>query len=112
MFYGVYVIRDTGSEECCLPFFVQTDVVAKRQFVGTLRTLPPSCRSDFQLEKIGEYDSQNQELNDNGSCQILSIGSDDDIKKMMELDIPFYARGGIDRAPVSAPLSSKDGSHE
>ena len=81
-------------------------VIATRQFASTLRTLPPSCRGDFALEHIGTYDHKNQELSD-GSCELISIGSDDDIKRMIELDTPFYARGNIDSAPVSTPEVSK-----
>ena len=107
MIYGVYVIRDNGSGDCSLPFFVQNSVIARRQFASTLRTLPPSCRGDFALEHIGTYDNQNQELSDGFSCELISIGSDDDIKRMIELDTPFYARGNIDSAPVSMSEASK-----
>lgn len=103
MYFRIYVIRDNGSEETCLPFFAQSDVVAKRQFCSTLRTLPPSCRSDFQLEFIGEYDSSNCELKDNFDCEVVCCGSDDDIKQMLLVDGPFYARGQIDKAPVNTP---------
>ena len=109
MIYRIYVIRDNGSEETCLPFFVQNDIVAKRQFAATLRTLPPSCRSDFQLEFIGMYDTEICELRDSAECEVISTGADDDIVKMMDSDAPFYVRGNIDRAPVSAPISAKDG---
>ena len=109
--YNAYVIRDNGSDDVCLPFFVQNDTVAMRQFASTLRTLPPSCRSDFQLEMVAQYDHQIQEFKDSGDNILICIGSDDEIKKMIELDTPFYARNYIDKAPVT--ISSKDGSkHE
>ena len=103
MYFRIYVIRDNGSEDTSLPFFVQSDVVAKRQFCSTLRTLPPSCRSDFQLEFIGKYDSSNCELKDNFDCEVVCCGSDDDIKQMLLADVSFYARGQIDKAPVNTP---------
>lgn len=103
MKYRIYVIRDTGADETCLPFFVQSDVVARRQFAATLRTLPPSCRSDFNLEIIGEYDSSNCQLYDGFACDIIARGSDSDIEQMLQDDAPFYMRGNIDRAPVNTP---------
>lgn len=110
MYYNVYVIRDNGSEDVCLPFFVQNDVVAIRQFASTLRTLPPSCRADFQLELIGQYDSQVQMLKDHNDCTVICTGADENVMKMIAVDAPFYVRGQIDKAPV---ISSRDGSqHE
>lgn len=101
MYFNVYVIRDNGSEETSMPFFAQNDVVARRQFGSTLRTMPPSCRGDFQLELIGQYDHQVQMLKDAPDCIVICTGADDDMVKMMSADLPFYARGGIDQAPVT-----------
>ena len=36
--YNAYVIRDNGSNDVCLPFFVQNDTVAMRQFASTLHS--------------------------------------------------------------------------
>ena len=37
------------------------------------------------------------------SSVVLFDGGDDDIKRMIEMDVPFYQRGNIDRAPVNTP---------
>ena len=107
MKYGMYVIRDAGSESCSLPFFVQNDFVARRQFAATLRTLPPSCRADFELMQVAVYDDITLETSDYPREYPTAKGSDDDIKRMIELDSSFYARGNIDSAPVSTPEVSK-----
>lgn len=103
MYYRIYVIRDNGAEDTSLPFFVQNDLIAKRQFAASLRTLPPSCRSDYQLEFIGEYDYDICELRDSKECEVISVGSDEDILNMISADVSFYTRGNIDRAPVNTP---------
>ena len=41
MKYGVYVIQDCGTGTKSMPFFAESDIVAKRQFSATLRTLVP-----------------------------------------------------------------------
>lgn len=99
--FGVYIIRDNGCGESCLPFFAYTSAVAVRQFTNTLRTLPPSVRADFELLAVGSYDKFNTELIDNGSPVSIAIGSDDAIQKMIELDKAFYERVSVDQLPVS-----------
>ena len=42
MKYGVYIIQDCGTGTKSMPFFAESDIVAKRQFAATLRTLPRS----------------------------------------------------------------------
>ena len=56
MKYGVYVIEDGGTGTRSMPFFAESNVVAKRQFVAMLRTLPPSVRGDFTVDFIASYD--------------------------------------------------------
>ena len=101
----LYVMQGQKVARC--RFFVQNDVVARRQFAATLRTLPPSCRADFELMQVAVYDDITLETSDYPREYPTAKGSDDDIKRMIELDSPFYARGNIDSAPVSTPEVSK-----
>ena len=104
MKYGVYVIEDGGTGTRSMPFYAESDLVAKRQFSATLRTLPPSVRGDFRVDRIASYDDYSLMFDyDDARESVGSIctGSDDDISKMIEMDAPFYQRGNIDRAPVS-----------
>ena len=102
MKYGVYVIQDCGAGTKSMPFFAESDIVAKRQFAATLRTLPPSVRSDFSVFMLADYDDFTGEFCENkrGGVHVCT-GVDDDISKIMAMDAPFYQRGNIDRAPVS-----------
>ena len=56
MKYGVYIIQDCGTGTKSMPFFAESDIVAKRQFAAMLRTLPPSVRSDFSVFMLADYD--------------------------------------------------------
>ena len=56
MKYGVYIIEDCGTGTRSMPFYAESDLVAKRQFAATLRTLPPSVRGDFKVDCIACYD--------------------------------------------------------
>ena len=56
MKYGVYVIEDAGTGTRSMPFFAESDIVAKRQFASILRTLPPSVRGDFKVSRFATYD--------------------------------------------------------
>ena len=102
MKYGVYVIEDGGTGTRSMPFFAESDLVAKRQFGATLRTLPPSVRADFKVDRIASYDDYTLDSGDRMKHPVCT-GSDADITKMIEMDAPFYQRGNIDRAPVSVP---------
>ena len=84
-----------------MPFFAPTSVVAVRQFCASLRTLPPSCRGDFELLSIASYDHSNYEVTDAFSATSIAVGSDEQVVKMIEQDLPFYAKGQIDRLPVN-----------
>ena len=101
MKYGVYVIEDAGTGTRCMPFYAESDLVAKRQFGATLRTLPPSVRGDFKVDRIAVYDDFTLEFAYDRLEHPVFKGSDADIAKMIEMDAPFYQRGNIDRAPVS-----------
>ena len=101
MIYGVYVIQDGGTGTRSMPFYAESDLVAKRQFAATLRTLPPSVRDDFSVERIASYDDFTLEFALDSRQDPVCTGSDVDIMKMIEMDAPFYQRGNIDRAPVS-----------
>ena len=101
MKYGVYVIEDSGTGTRSMPFYAESDLVAKRQFAATLRTLPPSVRGDFQVSRFSTYDDFTLKFDDYESAITLFTGADDDISKMIAMDAPFYQRGNIDRAPVS-----------
>ena len=101
MKYGVYVIEDSGTGTRSMPFYAESDIVAKRQFASTLRTLPPSVRADFQVSRFSTYDDIMLKYDDYESSVVLFDGGDDDIKRMIDMDAPFYQRGNIDRAPVS-----------
>ena len=98
--FGVYVIRDHGSGDSSLPFFAHTSNVAVRQFANSLRTLPPSCRADFELCAIGSYDSSSFELKDDMSVASVVFGDDDNILKMIEQDSKFFGRVSIDQLSV------------
>ena len=102
MKYGVYIIQDCGTGTKSMPFFAESDIVAKRQFAATLRTLPPSVRSDFSVFMLADYDDFTGKFCENkrGDVHVCN-GVDDDISKMIAMDAPFYQRGNIDRAPVS-----------
>ena len=102
MRYGVYIIQDSGTGTKSMPFFAESDIVAKRQFAATLRTLPPSVRSDFSVFVLADYDDFTGEFCENkrGDVHVCN-GADDDISKIVAMDAPFYQRGNIDRAPVS-----------
>ena len=50
MRYGVYIIQDCGTGTKSMPFFAESDIVAKRQFAATLRSLPPSYR-DWETDR-------------------------------------------------------------
>lgn len=106
--FGVYVIRDNGSGDSSMPFFAYTSAVAVRQFAGSLRTLPPSVRPDFELLAIGSYDQSNLELSDNGSPVSIAVGSDDGIQKMIEADKPFYERVSVDQLPLTGEHANED----
>ena len=97
----MYVIQDGGTGTRSMPFYAESDLVAKRQFAATLRTLPPSVRADFQVSRFSTYDDFMLKYDDYESSVVLFNGGDDDIMKMIEMDAPFYLRGNIDRAPVS-----------
>ena len=101
MKYGVYVIADGGTGTRSMPFFAESDLVAKRQFGATLRTLPPSVRADFTVDRIAVYDDFTFEFAYDRLEHPVCVGFDADIVKMIEMDAPFYQRGNIDRAPVS-----------
>ena len=58
-------------------------------------------RDDFSVERIASYDDFTLEFEFDRSEHSICAGSDDDIKRMIEMDAPFYQRGNIDRAPVS-----------
>ena len=62
MKYGVYVIEDGGTGTRSMPFFAESNVVAKRQFAAMLRTLPPSVRGDFTVDFIASYDDYTLEF--------------------------------------------------
>ena len=100
MKYGVYIIQDSGTGTKSMPFFAESDIVAKRQFAATLRTLPPSVRSDFSVFMLADYDDFTGEFCENKRGDVCN-GVDDDISKIVAMDAPFYQRGNIDRAPVS-----------
>ena len=109
MKYGVYVIQDCGTGTKSMPFFAESDIVAKRQFAATLRTLPPSVRSDFSVFMLADYDDFTGEFVENKRGDIhVCNGADDDISKIMAMDASFYQRGNIDRAPVSKPEASNE----
>ena len=103
MKYGVYLIEDGGTGTRSMPFYAESDLVAKRQFVATLRTLPPSVRGDFRVDRIASYDDYSLMFDSDSAREYAPIftGADADIAKMIEMDAPFYQRGNIDRAPVS-----------
>ena len=101
MNYGVYIIHDSGTGTKSMPFFAESDLVAKRQFAATLRTLPPSVRGDFEVDCIACYDDFTLGFASERRQDSVCTGSDADIMKMIEMDAPFYQRGNIDRAPVS-----------
>ena len=103
MKYGVYVIEDGGTGTRSMPSFAESNLVAKRQFGATLRTLPPSVRGDFKVDFIASYDDYTLEFVCDRMEHSVCKGSDADITKMIEMDAPFYQRGNIDRAPVSVP---------
>ena len=100
MKYGVYIIQDCGTGTKSMPFFAESDIVAKRQFAATLRALPPSVRPDFTVYMLADYDDFIGEFAENKRGDV-SNGADDDISKIVAMDAPFYQRGNIDRAPVS-----------
>ena len=43
MKYGVYVIEDGGTGTRSMPFFAESNVVAKRQFAAMLRRFRRPC---------------------------------------------------------------------
>ena len=91
-----------------MPFFAELDLVAKRQFGATLRTLPPSVRGDFRVDRVAVYDDFSLEFAYDRQEYPVCTGSDADIVKMIEMDASFYQRGNIDRAPVSKPEASNE----
>ena len=93
MKYGVYVIEDSGTGTRSMPFYAESDIVAKRQFASTLRTLPPSVRADFQVSRFSTYDDFTGEFCENkrGDVHVCN-GADDDILKIVAMDAPFYQR--------------------
>ena len=101
MKYGVYIIEDCGTGTRSMPFYAESDLVAKRQFAATLRTLPPSVRGDFKVVCIACYDDFTLEFASDRRQDSVCSGADDDISKIVAMDAPFYQRGNIDRAPVS-----------
>ena len=84
MKYGVYIIQDCGTGTKSMPFFAESDLVAKRQFGATLRTLPPSVRGDFTVDRIASYDDYSLMFDYDDareSAGSICTGSDDDISK-------------------------------
>lgn len=55
MLYNVYVVRDKLAEEAGPPFTAVNDKVALRQFQSM--GIPESLKDEYELLKIGYYDS-------------------------------------------------------
>lgn len=103
MKFCVYVIRDRGVESSSLPFYVASEVVAKRQFSVALRQVPPSARPDFALVHIGTYDDVSCYHDPIPVLNEICDGTDDLVVAAIQADADFY-RVGVDQLPVSAPV--------
>lgn len=62
MKHGVYVIYDKVAEESGPMFEAVNNGVALRQACNVLKPLPPSLIYDYQLVKIGEYDTKEMQI--------------------------------------------------
>lgn len=62
MKHGIYVIFDKVAEESGPMFEAVNDGIALRQACNILKPLPPSLHSDYQLVKIGEYDTKDMQI--------------------------------------------------
>lgn len=62
MRHGVYVIYDRIAEESGPMFEATNDGVALRQACNVLKPLPASLLDDYQLVKIGEYDTKEMQV--------------------------------------------------
>lgn len=62
MKHGVYVIYDKVAEESGPMFEAVNNGVALRQACNVLKPLPPTLIDDYQLVKIGEYDTKDMQI--------------------------------------------------
>jgi len=62
MKHGVYVIYDKIAEESGPMFEAVNDGIALRQACHVLKPLPPTLVDDYQLVKIGEYDTKDMQI--------------------------------------------------
>lgn len=62
MKHGVYVIYDKVAEESGPMFEAVNDGIALRQACNVLKPLPNTLVEDYQLVKIGEYDTKDMQI--------------------------------------------------
>jgi len=62
MKHGVYVIYDKVAEDSGPMFEAVNNGVALRQACNVLKPLPPILIDDYQLVKIGEYDTREMQI--------------------------------------------------
>lgn len=62
MMFNVYTIKDTVSEEFAPPFVAVNDAVAARQYRQALSSADPVVRPDYELYRIGTFDSQDASI--------------------------------------------------
>lgn len=106
---GVYVIKDLGVDKLSLPFFAPSEIVARRQFAGSLRSLPPSTRPDFSLVKVAEYDEESLKFDNLPCLSEVCSGDDESIKAIIAVDAHFYQHTSIDEMPlVSGGMKNAD----
>lgn len=62
MKHGIYVIYDKVAEESGPMFEAVNNGIALRMACNTLKPLPPQLCEDYQLVKIGEYDTKSMQI--------------------------------------------------
>ena len=60
MIYNVYTVYDKVAEEAGPPFTAVNDNIARRMFANM--NIPQALKSDYQLVRIGFYDSKDMQL--------------------------------------------------
>lgn len=92
MNYNVYVMYDKVSEECNTPFFQKTDASAKRAFTDTvnrsIRPLKNLKVEDFELFRIGSYESSTGTLSVCSEKEYICNGADVDVYEYDEPAAP------------------------